>query len=162
MAILHSHRRDLPYIQHDDAQHFITFCTLNRTPLSSPSRDVVLECCQYLHDRTAHVFAAVVMPEHVHLVLSALTGGSNPLSLSEIVGSTKSVSARRINKLLGRKGHVWQEESFDHCIRSDEYLNAKIVYVLSDPVGRGLVKKPGDYRWLWTAGPRFMESFLKT
>jgi hypothetical protein len=64
--------------------------------------------------------------------------------------------------LLGRRGHVWQEESFDHCIRSDEYLNAKMAYVLSNPVRRGLVKKPRDYRWLWTENPLFMESFLAT
>ncbi len=160
MAILHRHRRDLPHIQRDDTQHFITFCTLNRTLLSPAARDKVLECCRYPHDRTAHVFAAVVMPEHVHLVLSALALDSSPLLLSEIVGSIKSVSARRINKLLGRKGHVWQEESFDHCIRSDESLNAKMAYVLSNPVRSGLVKKPRDYRWLWTANPLFMESFL--
>lgn len=102
------------------------------------------------------------MPEHVHLVLSALTLKSIPIPQSEIVGSIKSVSARRINKLLGRKGHVWPEESFDHCIRSDEYLNAKMAYILSNPVRRGLVKKPRDYRWLWTSEPLFMESFLTT
>ncbi len=160
MAILHWHRRNLPHIQRDDTQHFITFCTLDRIHLSPPARDVVLECCRYPHGRTAHIYAAVVMPDHVHLVLSALTVDSSPLLLSEIVGAIKSVSARRINKLLGRQGHVWQEESFDHCIRSDEYLHAKMAYVLSNPVRKGLVKKPRDYRWLWTADPLFMESFL--
>jgi len=99
------------------------------------------------------------MPEHVHLVLSALIINSTPLLLSKILASIKSISARRINKLLGRKGHVWQEESFDHCIRSDEYLNAKMAYVLSNPVRKGLVKKPRDYHWLWTADPLFMENF---
>lgn len=159
MAILHWHRRDLPHFQRDDTQHFITFCTRNRTLLSPPERDIILECCRYPHERTAHIYAVVVMPEHVHLVLSALIINSTPLLLSKILASIKSISARRINKLLGRKGHVWQEESFDHCIRSDEYLNAKMAYVLSNPVRKGLVKKPRDYHWLWTADPLFMENF---
>lgn len=67
---------------------------------------------------------------------------------------------RHRRDLPHHNGHVWQEESFDHCIRSDEYLNAKMAYVLSNPVRRGLAKKPRDYRWLWTADPLFKESFL--
>ena len=101
------------------------------------------------------------MPEQVHLVLSALIVNSSPCLLSEIVGSIKSVSARRINKLLKRKGHVWQEESFDHCIRSDEFLNAKMAYVLNNPVRRGLVEWAKSTSGFWTADPLFMESFLE-
>jgi REP element-mobilizing transposase RayT len=101
------------------------------------------------------------MPDHVHLVVSASTADLTPNRLSEIVASIKSVSARRINELLMRKGHVWQEESFDHCIRSDESLNAKMAYVLNNPVRGGLVERARDYKWVWTADPLFMENFLK-
>ena len=120
----------------------------------------MLECCRYEHGRRAHVYAAVVMPDHVHIVISASRVEGVPIALSEITHSIKSVSAHRINKLLGRRGPVWQEESFDHAIRGDEALNAKMAYVLANPVRRGLVKSPREYRWVWTADPEFMERFV--
>ncbi len=94
------------------------------------------------------------------MVMSAMRFQGVPISLAEIMHTIKSVSAHRINKLLGRRGAFWQEESFDHAIRSDESLNAKMAYVLANPVRRGLVKRPREYRWLWTADPEFMERFI--
>jgi REP element-mobilizing transposase RayT len=128
--------------------------------LSPKARDVVLDCCLYEHGRRAHVYAAVVMPDHVHIVMSAARIEGVPISLSEIMHTIKSVSAHRINKFLGRRGPLWQEESFDHAIRSDESLNAKMAYVLANPVRRGLVRTPREYRWVWSADPEFMEKFI--
>jgi hypothetical protein len=54
-----------------------------------------------------------------------------------------------INKLLHRDGPVWEEESFDHVLRSDESLKEKCEYLRQNPVRRRLVKRPEDYRWLW-------------
>jgi len=52
-------------------------------------------------------------------------------------------SAHLINKHLSRRGPVWQQESFDHVLRSSESLDAKIHYVLDNPVRRGLVANSG-------------------
>jgi hypothetical protein len=60
--------------------------------------------------------------------------------------SIKSFSARKINPSLGIKT-MWQEESFDHVLRSSESLDAKIAYVLAKPVRQGLVNLPEDYPW---------------
>jgi len=46
-------------------------------------------------------------------------------------------------------GPVWQEESFDHVIRGDVSLEEKIDYIRQNPVRRGLVSRPEEYRWLW-------------
>ena len=70
-------------------------------------------------------------------------------SLAEIMDAVKGVSAHRVNKALGRKGRVWQPESFDHVLRSSENLDAKISYLLDNPVRAGLVHKWTDYLWLW-------------
>jgi len=70
-------------------------------------------------------------------------------SLAEIMNAVKGASAHRVNKRLGRKGRVWQPESFDHVLRSSESLDAKIQYLLENPVRRGLVRDWADYRWLW-------------
>src|SRR5438128_11829613 len=43
----------------------------------------------------------------------------------------------------------WQEESFDHVLRSSESLDAKIDYVLQNPVRKGLVRIAREYPWSW-------------
>ena len=98
----------------------------------------------------------VVMPEHVHLILTPLPDGDEgPFSLAEITQSIKSVSAHRISRLLKRSGPVWLEESFDHVLRSSEGLAEKIEYVRQNPARRGLCKVPEEYRWLWVNPERF-------
>ncbi len=69
--------------------------------------------------------------------------------LAEIMDAIKGASAHKINKALGRKGRVWQPESFDHVLRSSESPDAKIQYLLNNPVRRGLAKNWQDYPWLW-------------
>jgi REP element-mobilizing transposase RayT len=69
--------------------------------------------------------------------------------LREILKLTKGVSARNVNKLTDCKGPPWQEESFDHVLRSEESFEDKLEYIRQNPVRRGLVKNPEDYPWLW-------------
>jgi REP element-mobilizing transposase RayT len=108
-----------------------------------------------------HIYAAVVMPDHVHLVLQTLVDSNGfEFSISGILKAIKGASAHRVNKALNRKGSLWQEESFDHVIRKSEDVNAKMAYVLQNPVRNGLVQRARDYRWVWTADPEFMSNFL--
>ena len=69
-------------------------------------------------------------------------------SLAEIMNAIKGALAHRINETLGRKGRVWQAESFDHVLRSSESLDAKVPYLLENPVRCGLGSDWADYRWL--------------
>src|SRR6266404_8240316 len=64
----------------------------------------------------------------------------------------KSESAHRINRLLARQGRVWQDESFDHVLRREEGIDAKLDYIRLNPVRAGLVLQPGEYRWMWFEG----------
>ena len=96
------------------------------------------------------LLAAVVMPDHVHLLFNALRGKDGWTFPSiEIMQSLKGATAHRINKLLHRSGPVWEEESFDHVLRTGESLKHKCEYIRQNPVRAGLVQKPEDYRWLW-------------
>jgi hypothetical protein len=61
----------------------------------------------------------------------------------------KGASAREINQRMGRHGAVWQEESFDHVLRSSEGLDAKVGYILQNPVRKGLVNDWREYPWAW-------------
>jgi REP element-mobilizing transposase RayT len=92
-----------------------------------------------------------LMPDHVYLILTPLTDalGQRIYPLHEIMRAIKSHSARLINERLDCQGRIWQEESFDHVLRSSESLDAKIAYVLGNPVRAGLVNVPKDYPWKW-------------
>ena len=97
-----------------------------------------------------HLHAVVVMPDHVHVLLTTLRDEKGwPFPLVDILQCCKSTTAHRINRLLHVAGPVWEEESFDHVLRSDESLKEKCEYIRQNPVVAGLVKDPEDYRWLW-------------
>jgi putative transposase len=114
------------------------------------ARTVVLDCCIYGHGKKYNLYVAVVMPDHVHLILTPLVDSNcNTIwPLHKIMRSIKSFSARQINGRLGSRV-LWREESFDHVVRSSESLDAKIAYVLANPVRSGLVNVSAEYPWLW-------------
>jgi len=58
------------------------------------------------------------------------------------------VSARNINKSMGRKGQLWQDESFDRIMRANEFQN-KLEYIIANPITAGLASRSGEYRWAW-------------
>jgi hypothetical protein len=72
-----------------------------------------------------------------------------PYPLVDILQCMKGTTAHRINQLLPCGEPVWQEESFDHLLRSDESLAEKCEYIRQNPVRRGLVQRAEDYRWMW-------------
>ena len=62
-----------------------------------------------------------------HLLFTALRNEEGWLvSLPQIMRLIKGRSANFVNKLLDRQGRVWQEESFDHVLRSNESLSEKM------------------------------------
>jgi REP element-mobilizing transposase RayT len=146
----YQYRRRLPHFQKSDAPLFITFCIGGPLVLPEAARDLVLNHC--LRERRVRVdlFAVVVMPDHVHLLRRALRDEDGwTFPLVEIMQNLKGATAHSINKLLHRSGPVWEEESFDHVLRSDESLKQKCEYIRQNPVRAGLVQKPEEYRWLW-------------
>jgi len=145
----------LPHVQRDDRPHFITFVTFQRWTLPPEARSIVLESCTHDHLRTMELHAAVVMPDHVHLILTPAVNQDrgSVYRLDRILWAIKSASAHRVNKLLGRSGKVWQEEYLDHVIRNSDSLLEKIEYVVENPVRAGLVQNAAEYPWMWI-GPR--------
>jgi hypothetical protein len=70
--------------------------------------------------------------------------------LHAIMRGIKGYSARLINERMGSRSSLWQEESFDRVLRSSESLDAKVAYILANPVRGGLVSVPSEYPWIWT------------
>ena len=158
------YRRRLPHLQKADAALFVTFCTGGRMVIPERARDLVLahwfreagilavagEGARPTPTARIRLHAVVVMPDHVHLLLTPLRDENGwPFPLVDILQCLKSATAHRINRLLGISGPVWEEESFDHVLRSDESLKEKCEYIRQNPVKAGLVKNPESYRWLW-------------
>ncbi len=144
------YRRFLPHLQVEGKPLFVTFVTHNRWVLPESVRDLVLKHCLHDHGIKYHVHGVIVMPDHVHLIFTALTDDEgSPFGLAEIISGIKGTSAHRINKALNRRGRVWQDESFDHILRSDESIHSKVQYICENPVRHGLVRDIDDYPWRW-------------
>ena len=145
-----AYRRRLPHYQPPGAALFVTFATWNRWQLPEDARSIVLECCLHWHETKFSMHALVVMPDHVHLLLTPGRDESGAFfGLSEILHQVKGVAAHKINKRLGRTGRVWQPESFDQALRRDEGIRQKAEYICANPVRAGLVPREDDYPWLW-------------
>jgi REP element-mobilizing transposase RayT len=145
------YRRQLPHLQRDCKSHFLTFCTYRKWILPEQIRFEVLACCLHDDGKSIDLHAAIVMPDHVHMIFTPLVDSeaAEVCSLARVMNGIKGASAHKINRLLGRTGNVWQAESFDHVVRSSESLDQKIQYVIDNPVRRGLVRDSGAYPWLW-------------
>ena len=109
------------------------------------ARTVALGCCLHDNALTYWLHCVVIMPTHVHMLITPHDG----VLLAAIMSRVKSVSARLINGELRRNGHVWQREYFDHIVRSEESLRQKAEYICQNPVRAGLVAHARDYEWTW-------------
>ncbi len=87
--------------------------------------------------------AWVIMPNHVHLLLTPKEGHS----LSEIVHSCKSFTANRANKMLDLEGRFWFPEAFDRFIRDFEHFEKTLNYIENNPAKAGLCMKRSDWRF---------------
>ena len=89
------------------------------------------------------LLAWCLMPNHVHVV-AEMRGN---ISLSAIVKSWKSFTARRANAELGRSGAFWHTDYFDRFMRDEDHLYRTIEYVEQNPVKAGLVQAAADWTW---------------
>src|SRR3954451_15603459 len=71
-------------------------------------------------------------------------------SLTELMRSLKSFTAREINRAERKTGAVWERETFDRYIRSDRDLAEKFHYILRNPWDGGVAGQNEHYRWAWT------------
>jgi putative transposase len=100
----------------------------------------------------------VLMPDHVHLVLHP----PDSCELGRLIGQLKSLSARRYfagqtATPLAETRILWQRRSYDHNCRDTESVIKKINYCHNNPVKKGLVAEPGEWRWSsynWYQGRR--------
>jgi type I restriction enzyme R subunit len=84
----------------------------------------------------------VVMPNHVHLLASFATEET----MKTQCASWLHYTAVRINRALGQQGKFWQQEPFDHLVRSPTQYDYLRDYIARNPVKAGLKSNEFYYR----------------
>jgi len=147
------YRRDLPHIDGDGRPVHVNFGTRDGFILPEGVRGLAMKCCLAENGKKYTLHCAMVMPDHVHLIISLLEDreSGERYRLAEVMQGIKGASAHAINKVLGRRGSVWREESFDRIVRPSESGEEKTRYIRENPVRKGLVKKAEEWMWYWEA-----------
>jgi putative transposase len=148
------------YYGHDDL-HFITFSCYQRRPLlgAPPQRDLFLNILEQVRQRYGFlVVGYVVMPEHVHLLISEPEASSPSVVMQavkqefakNVMRSIRAQTDLRQSQLWAdahNPKHVWQTPFYDFNVWSDEKRVEKLRYIHRNPVKRGLVREPEEWRW---------------
>jgi putative transposase len=136
--------------------HFITFSCYGRQPLLALAqrRDLFLEVLERVRRRYSWVVMGyVVMPEHVHLLVSEPL--QRPLSIA--IQALKLGFARRViggrrrqhpSELIECGPHrIWKARYYDFNVCTTDKRVEKLRYIHRNPVKRGLVEAPQQWRW---------------
>ena len=107
-------------------------CLLKNAEVSA----IVVDSLRHFEGRRYVLDAFVVMPNHIHVLVQP----AKDESLSDILHSWKSLSAKEINRSLGRTDPVWQEESYDRIVRDLEALAYYRDYISRNPENAKLRK----------------------
>src|SRR2546426_9043883 len=87
------------------------------------------------------------MANHVHVLLEP------KIDVARITKGIKGVTAKKGNQILGRTGRrLWQNESYDHWVRSPSECDRIRSYIERNPVMAGLVSRPEE--WPWSSAAR--------
>ena len=116
-------RRRLPHWKLDGSVYFVTFRLLAGI-LTKDERGLVLDHLKSGDPSFYRLNAAVLMPDHVHVLIRPNEG----VDLSRVMKGIKGVSARRLNELRRTRGTVWQDESHDRIMRNEEEFLQKLEY----------------------------------
>ncbi len=143
--------------------HFVTFSCYRRLPLlrAARSKNLLVEILAEVRDRYGFSLVGyVVMPEHVHLLISEPKTGT-PSTVSQVLKQRFSRRLRREprrqrpsaeRKLFSESSddlpvHYWERRFHDFNVWSRKKRVEKLLYMHLNPVKRGLVAHPRDWPW---------------
>ena len=124
--------------------HFITFSCYHREPFLAT--DAAKDAAPHTLEETRRqqrlcIAAYVLMPEHVHLLTDEPAIGT----LATFLQIFKQRTSRELKS--SDQKQFWQRRYYDVNVHGEEKRIEKVRYIHRNPVKRGLVLKPGDYRW---------------
>ena len=142
---MHKHLRRLQRVWIDWPIYFITTCAFKRRAILASKEVAAILTDEWWNARNRHGWAIgpyVIMPNHVHFFCSAELGAK---TLPMFVQAWKQWTSKRIKRELNLAGTLWQEEFFDHVLRSSESYSQKWDYVKENPVRAALVKSSDEW-----------------
>ena len=133
----------LKRFQRAESLHFVTFSCFHRLPFldgaaAKDTVEAVLERTRHRHQ--ARVYAYVLMPEHIHLLVNEPPS----ILLAQFLKALKQVTSRM---LRGPRKKFWQGRYYDSNVSGEKARSEIIRYIHRNPVARGLVAKPEDWKW---------------
>jgi putative transposase len=134
--------------------YFVTSATFNRRSLFqvAANSELFLETLQqYRHQGHYKLHAFVVMPDHIHLLLSP-----QGIALERVVGLIKGGFSHR----LGSKLPVWQRGFTDHRIRDGNEFQMRRQYIHENPVRAKLVELSALYPYSSAYEPEEEKAYL--
>lgn len=159
-------RREIPH-----GERFITFSCERRLPLlGNPRiRDLFVQTLGEARDRHGFkLFAWVVMPEHVHLLVRPMDDSRLDRALlglkfsvaRRVISRWKEIEAPILKEITRGDGlaRFWQKGGgFDRNVRDENEFSRHVQYIHRNPVERGLVDRPEQWAWSsvnWWMGRR--------
>ncbi len=127
--------------------HFVTFSCYHGKPLLADpqARDLLVQTLETVRRWYGFwLIGYVVMPEHIHLLLSE----PERENLALVLQMLKQMVSRNLPP-GSRKGPFWQARYYDFNVWSEPKRVEKLRYIHRNPVKRGLVERPED--WLWSS-----------
>jgi putative transposase len=127
-------------------RYFFVACNLLRTRAVLNEDDFEILARVMQARRAEHGFlltAWVFLPDHWHAIL----GPRYLKGLSRVMESVKVSSTRQINAGRGELGRLWQGRFFDRALRTVKEYQETVEYIHLNPLRRGLVKRPEDWKW---------------
>ena len=138
--------RGLRRFQESGQSHFVTFSCYQRQPYFDTVEvfDLFVHCLENMRRRFGVcIYGYVVMPEHVHLLLSEPPRAK----LAEAIHYLKLSFAKRLRsrRSPAKSGTFWQKRYYDRNVRDYDEFMIKLRYLHRNPVNRGLVSKPEEW-----------------
>jgi putative transposase len=142
--------RGLRRYQASGQTHFITFSCYHRLRnLDDPARrDLVVRCLEHTRKKFQFlVYGFVVMPEHVHLLVSEPLRRNLAIAMQSMKLSVSLQAPRTREATAGAAKPLWLPRYYDHNVRNYDSFVDKLRYIHRNPVKRGLVGKPEEWKW---------------
>jgi REP element-mobilizing transposase RayT len=142
-------RRRLTRFREPGAAYFLTWrLAADQPPLAAEERTLIAESLQCFDGVRYHLFAWVVMDDHVHVVVLPVA----PTTLDAIAHNWRSFMAGELCRRFGRRPPVWTRGGHDRAVWAGGELEEKASYVVRNPWRRW--PDCSRYSWVWPVEDR--------
>ncbi len=130
--------------------YFVTSNTLKRQHMTDNIKRIVLDEIILNNGALYRLYAAVVMPDHFHIMIFPLKQDDGEcIHLSKIMNRIKGVSSRKAGLECSFEGSLWQRGYFDQIVHGDKGKTECFDYIVWNPVRAGLIERWDDYPFVW-------------